>query len=83
MVLVQHRDIRDPDTDAEFTVKRYESEKVAPADGTWQHSMIRLLPMNPAYMPIVLKGIEEGELSVIAEFVEVLSTESAEAEDPI
>ncbi len=83
MVLVQHRDIRDPDTDAEFTVKRYESEKVASADGTWQHSIIRLLPINPAYTPIVLKGIEEGELSVIAEFVEVLSTESAEADDPI
>jgi type I restriction enzyme, R subunit len=75
LVLVQHRDIHDPDTAAKFTVKRYESEKSANADGGWRHSIIRLLPINPAYEPIVLKDIEEGDLSVIAEFVEVLSRE--------
>jgi hypothetical protein len=75
VVLVQHRDIHDPDTDARFTVKRYESEKVANGEGGWRHSVIRLLPINPAYQPIVLKDIEEGEISVIAEFVEVLSSE--------
>jgi type I site-specific restriction-modification system R (restriction) subunit len=75
LVLVQHRDIRDPDTKASFTVKRYESEKVTDADGGWRHSVIRLLPINPAYDPIVLKDIEEGELSIIAELVEVLSKE--------
>jgi len=73
IVLAQHRDIHDSDTDARFTVKSYESEKVVDADGGWRHSIIRLLPINPAYQSIVLKGIEEGELSVIAEFVEVLS----------
>jgi phage repressor protein C with HTH and peptisase S24 domain len=76
LVLVQHRDIHDPDTDASFTVKRYESEKVVEADGSWRHSVIRLLPLNPTYEPIVLTDVDEGEVSVIAEVVEVLSTES-------
>ncbi len=75
IVLVQHRDIHDPDTDARFTVKRYESDKVADGEDTWHHSVIRLLPINPSYRPIVLKGIEEGEISVIAELVEVLGTD--------
>lgn len=75
IVLVQHRDIHDPDTDARFTVKRYESEKVADGEGSWRHSVIRLLPINPSYQPIVLKDLAEGDISVIAELVEVLSTE--------
>jgi type I restriction enzyme R subunit len=74
VLLVQHRDIRDPDTDARLTVKRYESEKVVDAEGSWLHSIIRLLPINPAYQPIVLKDIEEGEVSVVAELIEVLSS---------
>ena len=74
VVLVQHRDIHDPDTDARFTVKRYESEKVGDGKDGWRHSVIRLLPINPSYRPIVLEGIAEGEISVIAELVEVLGT---------
>jgi phage repressor protein C with HTH and peptisase S24 domain len=75
VLLVQHRDIRDPDTDGRFTVKKYESEKVADGGGSWRHSVIRLLPINPSYQPIVLEGTEEGEVSVIAELVEVLGAD--------
>jgi SOS-response transcriptional repressor LexA len=75
IVLVQHRDIRDPDTEVSFTVKRYESEKIAEGEDSWRHSTITLQPVNPAYRPIILEGVEEGELSVVAELVDVLGTE--------
>jgi len=73
-VLVQMRDAVDPETGERYTVKRYESEKVADGD-SWRHTRITLKPVNPDFEPIVLTGAEEGELQVIAEFVEVLSFE--------
>lgn len=78
IVLVQHRDIHDPDTGGSYTVKRYRSQKVllsdntASGEGTWRHSVIYLEPLNPNYQPIVLRDVEEGEVRVIAEFLEVL-----------
>ena len=65
----------DPETGQRFTVKRYESEKVKDGD-SWRHTRIALKPVNPDFEPIVLTGAEEGELQVIAEFVEVLSFEA-------
>lgn len=78
IVLVQHRDIYDPETGGSYTIKRYRSQKtllgdkMASDEGTWRHSVIYLEPLNPDYQPIVLKDVEEGEVRVIAEFVEVL-----------
>lgn len=83
IVLVQHQNIQDPDTDAKFTVKKYESEKIIDTDGGWQHSLIRLLPINPSYQPIVLKDVDEGEVSILAEFVEVVSMEPPVRESPL
>ena len=71
-VLVQLRDAADPETGHRYTVKRYESEKQQDGD-SWRHSKIVLKPVNPAFAPIVLAGVDEGEIQVIAEFVEVLS----------
>jgi type I restriction enzyme R subunit len=70
-VLVQLRDSMDPETGERYTVKRYESEKVQD-DDSWRHERITLRPVNPGFKPIVLTGTEEGDLQVIAEFVEVL-----------
>ncbi len=74
VVLVQHRDIVDEDTQASYTIKRYESEKREFADGTWEHARVILKPdtTEPNYEPIVLEGEEAGELNVIAEFIAVL-----------
>ncbi|MHB8834494.1 MAG: S24 family peptidase [Candidatus Methylomirabilia bacterium] len=69
-VLVQLRDAIDTETGERYTVKRYESEKTKKGD-SWQHARITLKPLNPDFAPIVLTG-GEGELSVIAELVEVL-----------
>jgi hypothetical protein len=74
VVLAQHRAIDDPELGGRFTVKVYESEKVAADDGGWRHAVIRLKPdsTDPAFEPIVLEDLEDGELSIIAALVEVL-----------
>jgi SOS-response transcriptional repressor LexA len=71
VVLVEHRDIADPETGGSYTVKRYRSVKAADAEG-WRHVEIRLEPVNPAFEPIVLREPDEGEVRVVAELVEVL-----------
>ena len=72
IVLVQLRDTIDPDNGERYTVKRYLSEKVADGD-SWRHARITLKPINPDFQPFELTGSEEGELQVVAEFVEVLA----------
>lgn len=70
-VLVQLRDATDTETGQRFTVKRYRSEKTADCD-SWLHEKIILEPVNHDFAPIVLSGANEGDLQVIAEFVDVL-----------
>ncbi|MBN8455306.1 MAG: DEAD/DEAH box helicase family protein [Candidatus Accumulibacter sp.] len=70
-VLVQLRDITDPETSQRYTVKRYESEKATDGD-SWRHTRITLKPVNPAFDPIVLSGADDQQVQVIAEFIEAL-----------
>jgi hypothetical protein len=42
VVLAQHRDISDPETGGQFTVKLYESTKVSTPDDSWRHGSIVL-----------------------------------------
>ncbi len=70
-VLVQLRDVADPETSQRFTVKRYKSDKAKDGD-SWRHERITLEPLNPDFDPIVLTDAEEGTVQVIAELVEVL-----------
>jgi len=72
--LVQHRCIDGPDTGGHYTIKIYQSEKVADGDGGWRHSRITLNPasVNPSYKPIVFESESSEELAVIAELVAVL-----------
>jgi len=73
IVLVQHQDIRDTETGASYTVKRYASEKTMRADGSWEHTSVRLEPLNAAFGPIEVSAGLASELRVIAEMVEVLA----------
>jgi len=75
IALVQHQAIQDPEAGGSYTVKRYESERdpVGKEGDGWHHKVIRLLPENPDFEPIVLTNIDEGDVSVVAELVEVLS----------
>jgi phage repressor protein C with HTH and peptisase S24 domain len=71
MVLVQLRDTSDPETGGRYTVKRYDSDKVTLADGTWRHFRITLKPDNHDFQPIELTTEDEGTVAVIAEMLEV------------
>lgn len=73
LLVVQHRSISDPAYSGSFTLKRYKSEKVVDPDtGEWQHALITLEPLNPAFQPIEITSNDEEDFRVIAEFVEVL-----------
>ncbi|MEK6373002.1 MAG: S24 family peptidase [Acidobacteriota bacterium] len=81
-VLVKLHKDADPESGANYTVKRYQSEKVE-IDGVLVHSKITLKPINPDYKPIVFTEPPEGHFAVIAELLEVLGeppSEVAEAE---
>ena len=74
VVLAQHRGIEDPETGGQYTVKVYDREMGADDEGTLQTGRITLTPdsTDERFKPIVLETMEEGELVIVAEFVEVL-----------
>ena len=72
-VLAQWNTPIDSDTGGKYTVKKYTSKKKYEADGSWEHEEITLLPINPAYKPIVIPSSNDGEFMVIAEFLRVVS----------
>ena len=74
VVIAGHPDIDDADLVGRYTVKVYESEKVAAPDGGWRHSRVILKPdsIDPSFKPIVLENLNDGDLRIVAEFVEVL-----------
>lgn len=72
IVLVESRKVSDPETQKNFTIKRYYSEKEDLGNGQWRHKRIVLSPDNKQFPDIVLENISEDEFHVVAEFVEVL-----------
>jgi hypothetical protein len=73
VVLAQHRQIHDPDHGGRYTVKVYQGRKHRAGDGG-RTVEVRLEPDTdlPGYRPIVLRGLDEDELAIVAELVEVL-----------
>jgi phage repressor protein C with HTH and peptisase S24 domain len=75
IVLVQKRNMTDPDTGGSYTVKRYESTKSVGEEG-WRHGSIRLIPDNPdreKYPILEFSPEDDADLRVIAEFIQMLS----------
>lgn len=72
IVLVQHREIEDPDHGGSYTIKLYHSEKTA-IDGEQINTRITLKPDTNAfgYSPIILDNPEE-DLTVIGEYLGVI-----------
>jgi uncharacterized protein len=72
IVLVQHRDIEDPDHGGTYTVKTYHSEKIE-EDGVLVNQRIVLKPETNAYgySPIFI-GNDGEELVVVGEFLSVM-----------
>lgn len=73
VVIVQSRDIQDPDTGGQYTVKIYRSEKSVMED-SWSHRSIRLEPdsMDFNFKPITIEPDAINELRVIGEFVGII-----------
>lgn len=74
VVIVQSRDIQDPDTSGQYTVKIYRSEKTETED-SWTHRGIRLEPdsMDYNFKPLILNPDTVNDLHVVGEFVGVIS----------
>jgi hypothetical protein len=78
-LLVWHESINDPDGLGNYTLKRWESEKVVEPDESgqpWRHEKITLHPANKSYAPIVLGPDLRSSARVIAGFFRVLSNGS-------
>lgn len=74
VVLVHSRDIQDPDSGGQYTVKIYRSEKTVTED-SWSHRIIRLEPdsMDLGFKPLILEPETTNELQVVGEFVAIIS----------
>lgn len=74
VVLVHHKDIRDPELGGGLTVKVYHSEKAPDADHEWRHQRIILSPdsLEDGYEDIVLDDEQAAELRVVGELKVVL-----------
>lgn len=57
------------DSSARYTVKRYISQKRATGEDEWEHTAIRLEPLNPEFESFELAG---GQFRVIAEFLRIV-----------
>lgn len=73
VVLVESRDIKDPETNGQYTIKRYHSEKEELPDGSWRHKKITLSPDNKEFADIVLQDVSGDSFRIVAEYVETLS----------
>ncbi len=73
VVLVQSRDIQDPDMGGQFTVKIYRSEKLQ-QDDSWRHGRIHLSPdsLDPTFETRTLQPDAATDLRVVGEFVAIV-----------
>jgi hypothetical protein len=73
IVLVQLRDIQDPENGGQYTIKVYHSEKHTTQD-SWEHSRITLRPESnmPGFSDLVFEGNATKELTIRGELVAVL-----------
>lgn len=74
VVVAQHRSIHDPDLGGSYTIKVYQSEKKAVADGEWTHARVTLKPdsTDPSYAALEFGPDTVGDLSIVAELIAVL-----------
>lgn len=77
IVLAQHHAFSNPETGGAYSIKCYSSEKLSSDDGSWHHKRITLAPLNHDYPPIVLNDNDDGDYSIVAEFEQVLPTNTA------
>ena len=69
ILLVQGRDVYDPDMGEGITVRRYQGSKRIESQKTFRYQEIRLESVNPDYQSIVLKDVESVDFKVIGRYV--------------
>ncbi len=74
ILLVENRDIQDPDFNSAFTIKTYSSEKII-TEESHQHTSIVLRPnsFDDSYKSIIITEENGPEMRVVGEFVKVLT----------
>jgi hypothetical protein len=74
VVIVQSRDIQDPDTGGQYTMKIYRSEKSETEDA-WSQRSIRLEPdsMDFNFKSLALGPDTANDLRVVGEFVGIIT----------
>ncbi len=72
IMLVQARGLVDPESGGSFVLKRYQRITPIGESDSREGVTIHLLSDNPKFLPIVLKGILEDDVSTPAVFVEAL-----------
>ncbi len=72
VVLVESRQVKDPETGLAFTIKRYHSEKEDLGDDRFKHKRITLSPDNKDFKDIVIENVSDEDFQVVAEFIQIL-----------
>lgn len=74
VALPRQRNLLAAENDGQLTVKAFESHTKQAENGRWWHRSATLMSDStaPSCQGIVWKGLDEGALTVVVEFVEVL-----------
>jgi SOS-response transcriptional repressor LexA len=73
ILLIENRDLQDPDFNSAFTIKTYSSEKFVTEDD-WEHTSIVLRPnsFDSSYENIIITEQNASEMRVVGEFIKIL-----------
>lgn len=73
ILLIENRDLQDPDFNSAFTIKTYTSEKIV-TEENWEHLSIVLRPnsFDSSYQNIIITEENAAEMKVVGEFVGIL-----------
>lgn len=73
ILLIENRDLQDPDFNSAFTIKTYSSEKIV-TEENWEHTSIVLRPnsFDRSYQNIIINEENAAEMRVVGEFVKIL-----------
>jgi hypothetical protein len=74
ILLIENRDIQDPDFNSAFTIKTYSSEKIV-TEENWEHTSVVLRPnsFDSTYQNIIITEENAVEMRIVGEFVEILN----------
>jgi SOS-response transcriptional repressor LexA len=73
ILLIENRDIQDPEFNSAFTVKTYSSEKKI-TEESWEHETITLIPnsFDSAHVKMIINNENASSMRVIGVFVKVI-----------